>query len=221
MRQKDDSVFATALNNLAVGKLSPEEVKLFTRIISDISSIPTNALRLFRTNAEVNAYNDSVFEVHPNVMVVNVVDRVIGSVSDSVKLGLLKSVQSAELHKTYSLLTTLKMAVGIHFMVTNNISIADGLVNGAVGVLKHIEFGCNDEVIRLWIYFNEAQVGKECRASFLSISRQLKLDSTWTPISKVCRNIRPWEKSPAVVTRRQFPVIPAEAITIHKSQGGT
>ena len=39
------------------------------------------------------------------------------------------------------------------YMITTNINVADGLSNGTVGKLLHIESGVNDEITRLWFKF--------------------------------------------------------------------
>ncbi|KAG8174442.1 hypothetical protein JTE90_014229 [Oedothorax gibbosus] len=47
------------------------------------------------------------------------------------------------------------------------------------------------------------------------------IPNSWTPIEPVCRQLSTGKRAPYQVVRRQFPIVPAEAITIHKSQGST
>lgn len=56
-------------------------------------------------------------------------------------------------------------------MLTININTADGLTNGACGILRKLErpLGSNmftDDVSRLWIEFSDPNVGKELRSNF-------------------------------------------------------
>jgi UvrD-like helicase C-terminal domain len=70
----------------------------------------------------------------------------------------------------------------------------------------------------LWLQFDDANVGKDARAG---ICRQKDIHVTWTPIFRVMRQLRNGKKSNVQVMRNQFPLVVAEAITIHKAQGST
>lgn len=97
-------------------------------------------------------------------------------------------------------------------MITNNLNIEDGLVNGAIGTLEEYTILANNH-FRLWIQFPEENVGK--------IRRREVEHPTWTAIDMIKREIRLRKNQPITIVRQQFPLIPAEAITIHKSQGAT
>ena len=43
----------------------------------------------------------------------------------------------------------LKLAVGYPYMITMNLDVEDGLVNGAIGTLKHIEYLTEDEQVAI------------------------------------------------------------------------
>jgi len=47
------------------------------------------------------------------------------------------------------------------------------------------------------------------------------LDKYWTPILKIQREFQVEKNNNVKVVRKQFPLTPVEAITIHKSQGST
>lgn len=61
MRQKDDLTFAEALGRLAIGELTNDDIKMFkSRCFADNKSLPDeakNAVNLFKTKIEVEAYN--------------------------------------------------------------------------------------------------------------------------------------------------------------------
>ncbi|GFR19720.1 ATP-dependent DNA helicase [Trichonephila clavata] len=112
-------------------------------------------------------------------------------------------------------------------MLTYNIDTADGLVNGAVGQLKKLEYcfvkGSNNlEVKRIWLEFpNSNDIDKEKRRQCIRYSIQNKMGLLWTPIERVKKVVYRSNNDAISVTRNQFPIILAEAMTIHKSQGAT
>ncbi|CAF1454283.1 unnamed protein product [Rotaria sordida] len=110
-------------------------------------------------------------------------------------------------------------------MLTVNSDTEDGLVNGACGKLVMIDYGklqkTNETVpCRLWIKFNEGKTGRKTRANFQNVMRNRNIDLSLTPIEPVIRQINT-KSTNFKVERKQFPVVPCEAMTIYKSQGGT
>ncbi|GFR02563.1 ATP-dependent DNA helicase [Trichonephila clavata] len=110
-------------------------------------------------------------------------------------------------------------------MLTYNIDTADGLVNGAVGQLKKLEYcfvkGSNyQEVKRIWLEFPN-DIGKEKRRQCIRYSIQNKMGLLWTPIERMKKVLYRSNNDAISVTRNQFSIILAEAMTIHKSQGAT
>ena len=73
---------------------------------------------------------------------------------------------------------------------------------------------------RLWIKFNEEKTGRKARANFHNVMRNRNIDPSLTPIEPVTRQINT-RSTNFKVERKQFPLVPSEAMTIYKSQGGT
>jgi hypothetical protein len=59
MRQRDDKRFAKALNNMADGAMTPEQIQMFQERTwpSEQPTFPAEAVRLFYTNDDVQRYN--------------------------------------------------------------------------------------------------------------------------------------------------------------------
>ncbi|CAD7087756.1 unnamed protein product [Hermetia illucens] len=120
------------------------------------------------------------------------------------------------------------LAVGYPYMITTNIDFADGIVNGAIGVLKNIELLTEDEHYAELEAQNEPvdefpveMVGQRCRlkAKPHVICKRDVLGFKWTPVTTRSANI---PLGPKIKCRRiQFLIMTAYAITIQKSQGGT
>ncbi|CAF5050150.1 unnamed protein product, partial [Rotaria sp. Silwood1] len=74
MRQKDDKAFAIALSNIAKGMMILEDINLLkSRIVSNENlEIMGDAIRVFRSNAEVDAYSTKVLaSLNTEVAIVN------------------------------------------------------------------------------------------------------------------------------------------------------
>lgn len=104
----------------------------------------------------------------------------------------------------------------------------DGLVNGATGILRSIDFGRNpatNEVrpLRVWIQFEEARTGSNLRVSYKNTIRRRKLPETWTPIELSIVTFKRNNNSEynLRIERKHFSLTASEAISIHKSQGAS
>lgn len=106
----------------------------------------------------------------------------------------------------------------IKYMIVVNINTNDGLVNGATGVLREIDCKSvkgSQIPYRLWLEFPEERIGPKARSKE---KNRKYLDKDLTPIHFYqCT----FTKYQSTVNRTQFPLVPSEAITIHKSQGST
>lgn len=113
------------------------------------------------------------------------------------------------------------MSRNIHYMITNNLNVSDGLVNGVIGILKQIDYNKDNCVIRVWLQFENEFVGKETRseANYYYVKNHIPLH--WVPINFMRRTIKVGKKNTSIILRRMFPLRIAEALTIHKSQGST
>ena len=138
---------------------------------------------------------------------------------------MLTFLKNLDKSKTDQLSYEVNLVVGAKYMITSNLKVADGLVNGTCGVLKHImRTKCNKYAEMLWFDFKDASVGaqsrKENREQFRRYADEIKLDE-WTPIFAQVKRLKLANETGWWVERTQFPVSVSEAITIHKSQGQT
>lgn len=116
------------------------------------------------------------------------------------------------------------------YMITTNIDVVDGLVNGAVGSLKLCERGvvvCEEDAFpkRLWLQFGVPTTGKLARlCSRHAVSEAVRngydVEPSWIPIEPHTVSLT-LDLTGVSCRRKQFPLVQASAITVHKSQGGT
>ena len=99
MRQKDDKIFAIALGNIAKGTVTLDDIDLLkSRIVSNENSeIMEDALRIFRSNAEVDAYNTKVLtSLNTEGATANVYDFCVGDGLASIREKVLSNVKKTE-----------------------------------------------------------------------------------------------------------------------------
>lgn len=224
MRQKDDLTFAQSLTRFAKGELNEEDVALFrSRCYANENQLPEEAktaIRLIWTNKDVDAYNtrrleelQKKFPTNMNI-VVYAEDKIArGDYTENQVKRALTKAKELPTQKTHGLPAILKLVVGCRYMVTTNVDVADGLFNGATGILKKIEIQ-GGKALSVFLKF-DGNVGRKARAAHRNVSSDL--DSSWTPINQLKEQFTLTNN--VTVVRKQYPLVPAEAITINKSQG--
>ena len=114
----------------------------------------------------------------------------------------------------------MNLATGQRTEISLNTRTDDGLTNGAGNVIKLIQIHQTDRPSGVWVQFDHADVGEKTRHD----NRQLyvqDIESTWTPIRPVTTQFAVGRNRTVQVVRKQFPLRPAAAKTIHRSQGDT
>lgn len=221
MRQRDEKQLIIALNNLADGKMTQDDIDLFeSRVVEREEDVPVEAIRLFHSNESVDKYNDKRIVEHPGTEHIVVAGDSVGkNVPIRQKNQALKNLLKKSIYDQGSLPTELRLKIGIKYMITTNVNIKDGLVNGACGTLRYIKLK-NDAPEILFLEFPK-DVGGEAKAEINhTMANEKGFCNDWVPIRKVT-NETSSDSSNVRVFRHQFPLVPAEAMTIHKSQGQT
>lgn len=116
----------------------------------------------------------------------------------------------------------LNLAVDLNYEVSLNVNIADGLTNGANGIIKllQVPHSSNQAAGVVWIKFQDQRIGSEIRSINKHLYKQA-IDSAWTPITPISRQFRVGKHKSGEVIRTQFPLRPCAAKTIHRAQGET
>ncbi|GFT09265.1 hypothetical protein TNCV_5061581 [Trichonephila clavipes] len=232
MRQSD-STFSGILTKIGNGeRLGTEQIAL----------IESHFRSRAWCNYDVDAYNNNAF-IPDFENIAN--DKMIGYNTLTEVATARRNLHKMSVVESGGLPYSLKLAVGYPYMITMNLDVEDGLVNGAIGTLKYIEYLTEDEQVtiygttevavepqpststrirkrvRLWLEFPNPSMGQLCRvkAKLHVMCKRDVLDLKWTPIVTRAANIPLGGNIKC--RRNQFPVVSANAITIHKSQGGT
>ncbi|KAL3987651.1 hypothetical protein ACER0C_014766 [Sarotherodon galilaeus] len=207
MRQKDDVVFAEMLNRIRVkGKLDElceADRNLLSQAITEPALCPTDALHIFATNKEVDAHNSATL----GLLHTHIIDIHADDYRKDPRTGRMALQDRPFKGGKNELPDTLKVAEGARVMLTRNIDIQNGLVNGAFGKLLRVVYSENDQhIIKLGLKMDNETSGKNTRTPA----------DDMVYIERAEENLK--QKG---VVRRQFPVKLAFACTIHKVQGMT
>ena len=221
MRQKDDIDFANLLNRLRTNDLSAEDKNEINKhIISPTQENYTkNAPHLFIENKFVDSFNKEFMQNLSTTKVeVASHDSVIADVPKANKERLLKSLPN-DSSKTANLARSLVVATNMIYDITINLDVNDGIANGSSCIVKFIEnrIPQTTRPSIVWVLFNDLSIGSNTRQKYKHLYHR-EIDPSWTPIFEVNRNFLYNYKS---FQRTQFPLKPAAAKTVHKSQGCT
>ena len=167
------------------------------------------AVHLYATRAAVAEDNQHYLEKHVASSGAQLYQ--CPAVDINVKTGapLSPDVVWAEPENTGGLEALFRVAVGLRVMLRSNIDIPDKLVSGACGTVVHIEAHSSGEVEDIWIKF-EGQAGSRwCAEHETDAVRIRRRTATFQDMTD------------SRAERKQFPLVLAKAITIHKSQAAT
>ena len=163
MRQRDDTEFACLLNRLRLNEMT-EHDKTMTRYVDrDTGDYPKDALHLFAENACVNEHNDHVLNQMPVEMVVVPCHDTV--VSANISAQRCQELLPNNLGKTGNLMKSLTVIFGMIYVMTVNVNVEDGLLNGATGEVKFIDYrmqGTNRPSI-IWVLFDDPRIGRKTR----------------------------------------------------------
>ncbi|KAJ8048785.1 ATP-dependent DNA helicase PIF1 [Holothuria leucospilota] len=212
MRQRDME-FSGLLNRMRVEELREEDIfVLRSRDIIKHPDYPRDAMHVYTTNADVDDHNEEKLEQlettkHTLPALDNCRDKHTG------KLHVLPSTKHTE---TGGLRQNLRIAKGAKVMLTSNIDVSDGLVNGAVSVV--VGFILSDEhVHKVMVKFSDERAGHRTQQH----SPYSTDYPSAVPISRVEALFCVGKRKSVKMSRKQFPLTLAWACKIHKVQGMT
>ena len=217
MRQRGDSTFSELLCRVRTNSCTSADIDILRsrEIATDDPNYPTNALHVYRLNADVDSRNSLMLNKlasSSQQYVINASDSVAGQTSH-----ICLSNLSDKRSETGGLHGVLKLAIGARVMLTANVDVSDGLVNGARGEVVDIITNAENNVTKVLVKFDNDQVGLKTIQS----SPYRTTFPNAVPIGKHEVMFFAKQKRGSEITRVQFPLTLAWATTIHKVQGLT
>ena len=210
MRQRNDIEFAKLLCRVRKAECTPQDMEILkSREIKESISYPHDALHVYRTNLAVTARNNLMLNSlasQDNQYWIEAEDDT-GGQTNMIHLSDIPTNASA----TGRLPTLLKLAVGARVMLTVNIDVCDGLVNGSRGEVVHV-VSLGEKVSKVLVHFDDPNIGRKAlQTSPYHSSYPLAVPSSKHEVKFTVKRLKGAE-----VTRLQFPLILAWASTIHK-----
>ena len=160
MRQKDDITFAELLNRIREGKQTENDLAMLKSRSISLEDSEYQALKselhLFPCNAAVDTHNESMYKsVQTEKAEIECLDTVLGEDPDDVKQRILVQVRGKRVNDTGNLSENLKVAVGLCYNTTHNVSVTDGICNGTPCILKKIHYIEKQKCVPscLWVEF--------------------------------------------------------------------
>ncbi|XP_069109228.1 ATP-dependent DNA helicase PIF1-like [Argopecten irradians] len=210
MRQKEDKQFADTLNRcrlkLKKEKLTPQDNGLLSgRETGELS----DALHIFPCNNQVDEHNlEALHSKCENPVCIEAENW-----SKDERSGkMTKEVAVSGNKRSYSLQQSLWLAIGARVMLTKNVDVTDGLVNGAFGIVTNLVTDNLDTISKIThieVCFDNKRIGLKQGMKFGN-EVKVMLDRYEEYNGRNKRYIR-----------RQFPLKLAWACTVHKVQGLT
>ncbi len=220
-RQKNDSNYAKMLNRIRFGMPTDEDInKLEEKVIENPHNKTSNEnaadfyinnykrfddhlYSMFPLTDDVDEFNEIVSNrLITNRIAVEAIDtpksKVLKDTKSKEYLAMIEKISKLKTKDTAGLYTILQLGVNTRVMLRKNINIQDGLTNGAIGHIQKIIFSeCRSEISSILVKFIDT--GKEYEIRRISLDFQVRKNQ--------------------YVTRSQFPISLAWALTIHKVQG--
>lgn len=224
MRQRESKLFAEILNRLREGIHTIDDIlKLKERMFDEKSDLNflMDIPHLFIQNKKVNDFNEKVHQAAKGrKYCIKSQDSVIGASCSELRDKIMKQIPD-DPRKTKQIVSNLHVAEGERTELAMNIRTEDGMTNGAGNVVKKVQLHQKNKPSGIiWVQFDHADVGGKTRCDNKHLYAQ-GIETTWTPIKPITTQFAVGRNRTAQVVRKQFPLRPAAAKTIHRSQGDT
>ncbi|KAK8778496.1 hypothetical protein V5799_020164 [Amblyomma americanum] len=134
--------------------LTDQEVRLLnSRFVTreEASAKCSDAVRLYFSNTDFDAYNESVAEGGRNKVVHMAPDDVYGHRSPTEKRLALERMQGLSRVESGNLPASVAFCLDKPYMLLKSVDVSDGLVNGMVGTLQELEYNVQGKVCRLCV----------------------------------------------------------------------
>ena len=222
VRQNGDPQFAALLNRLREGNETEQDIQFIESLSeTDTSNWPEDHCKLYITNRLTDNENDkhlSAFRIQGHTVHTIIAKDAKGDIVTN--LHAINIRQDVPISETGNLPYCLQICEGSRVMLTVNLDIGDHLINGSIGTVVKIHRRPDSTHPSgiIFVKFDDQIAGNKLKSN-----RRLPELKDCVPIEKTTKEYKVSKGKNTTLKgeREQFPLTPAHAMTIHKSQGSS
>ena len=163
MRQRGDTPFCELLCRVRTADHTEDDLATLRsrELTPNLPNYPNQALHVYRLNVDVDERNSLMLNAlapENQQYSIKACDAVAGQ-TNHVNLSNLSDKRS----ETGGLHCVLKLAIRARVMLTTNVDVSDGLVNGARGEVVHIVTNDTGKVTNILVKFDNPEVGSKAK----------------------------------------------------------
>ncbi|XP_042149867.1 uncharacterized protein LOC121837984, partial [Ixodes scapularis] len=157
--RQSDLRFSTILTKIGDGaELDSEEIALIqSRFVTQqqAETCCPGGIRLYYSNKESDYYNtNAAIATEDNCVACPAGDTIVGFRSMQEKTEAMRKAETLPKAELGNLPANIMLCIGKPYMLTLNVDVSDGLVNGSVGILQYIQYDTLREPERIWLHFD-------------------------------------------------------------------
>ena len=204
-RQAGNNTFIELLNRVRLGQPSPANISLLsTRLIVPDKKNISSILHIFPTRAEAKSHNEDMQTLIQSEAHIFHADHIYSQFDVHPGHAVSNSHIPDDDRDAGGLLNTLQVSVGTRVMLLRNLCTKEGLVNGAIGLVTHVNSTNSGNI---HVKFDNCTIGKRFQSSHYSNA---------IPITQYTQE---YLYQGRFINRIQFPLVTCWATTVHKIQG--
>jgi hypothetical protein len=210
MRQREDPEFASLLSRLRIGKHNSADFAEL-KALENNNSLPDDCLSIFCLNRQADEYNELQLKklkskIYTIVAQDSKRDRETGRVP--------VTIPESNAHDKESLPREIQFAVNAQYLHLKNTDLGDGLVNGATGIITHIDIDEKEPLKgTIYVKFYNPNIGRVAHKSS-KYPGSVPIRATTIPFN-------PFKNQSVTIERTQYPGTLGWGLTVHRAQGST
>jgi hypothetical protein len=214
MRQSGNSTFINLLNRARIGALNQNDINILkSRLVTNTElqvSPQSTTLHLFPKIESIRHINEAMLKALGSDLIIAEAMHYYSNNDVCPYEPFDANNIPQDDRDAGGLPNTLSLTIGCRVMLLRNLYTNEGLVNGALGKVHHVDICPQTNVpLKVYIQFDDIRIGSSLQQSACNNA---------IPIEPINQEF--YYKGRCII-RRQFPVILAWAVTIHKSQGAS
>ena len=166
VQQSSDSDFALLLNRVPEGQHTNDDLTQVKALANtNTATWPDEFVKVCLNNYVAGKENDnSICKLDSEIVVFKAQDNKKDTETNTCSIAIPDNII---LSQTGNLPAELKLCVGARVMLRDNINVFDGLVNGSIGTVKHLDIRSNSLCSTIHVKFDDPKAGNSMKEKTL------------------------------------------------------